>query len=116
MMLKSKISLTAAAILLMSFAAVAKDDVPSIDTQKLCRVRGTSTAQMMGDKSVEAQVFGSCVRSEQEARAALVAAWNDIPASYKADCIKPSAYSPSYAEWLSCLELNIDVKKLRTKK
>jgi hypothetical protein len=116
MMLKSRTSLAVAAMLVMAFAAVAKDDVPSIDTQKLCRVRGVSSAEMMGDNSVEAQIFDSCVRSEQQARTALVAAWNDIPASYKAACIKPNVYSPSYAEWLSCLELNIDVKRLRSKK
>jgi len=116
MMLKSKTFLAVAAIVFTSFAAAAKDGVPSIDSQRLCRVRAASTAEMMGDKTVEAQIFGSCVKSEQEARNALVAAWSDIPASYKAECIKPNVYSPSYAEWLSCLELNIDVKKLRSKK
>jgi len=116
MMLKSKTFLAVATIVFTSFAAAAKDGVPSIDSQRLCRVRAASTAEMMGDKTVEAQIFGSCVKSEQEARNALVAAWNDIPASYKAECIKPNVYSPSYAEWLSCLELNIDVKKLRSKK
>lgn len=116
MMLKSKISLAVAAIFFMSFVAVAKDNVPRIDIQKLCRGRGASSAEMMGNKDVEVQVFDSCMKSEQEARAALAAAWNDIPASYKTACIKPDVYSPSYAEWLSCLELNIDVKNLRSKK
>jgi hypothetical protein len=114
-MLKSKVTLTVVAILI-SFAAVAKDGVPSIDSRKLCRDRAASTADMMGDKTLQSQAFDSCVRSEQEARDALVAAWKDIPASYKTACIKPKVYSPSYAEWLSCLELNIDVKTARSKK
>ena len=116
MMLKSKTFLAVATILFTFFAAAAKDAVPRLDSQRLCRVRAASTAEMMGDKTVEAQVFSSCVKSEQEAHNALVAAWNDMPASYKAECIKANVYSPSYAEWLSCLELNIAVKKLRSKK
>jgi len=116
MMLKSKVTLTVAAILCMSYAAAAKDGVPSINSEKVCRDRAASTAEMMGDKTTQPQVLDSCLRSEQEARAALVAAWKDIPASYKAACVKPNVYSPSYAEWLSCLELNIDVKTARSKK
>ena len=113
---KSEVVLIVAATLVISFAAVAQDGLPRIDTQKLCRDRGASIAEMMGTKSVDPQVFDSCVKSEQDARDALVTAWKDIPAHFKAACIKPGIYSPSYAEWISCLELNIDVKNLRSKK
>jgi hypothetical protein len=116
MMPKSEVALIVAASLVISFAAVAQDGLPRIDTQKLCRDRGASIAEMMGTKSVDPQVFDSCVKSEQDARDALVTAWKDIPASFKGACIKPGVYSPSYAEWISCLELNIDVKNLRSKK
>ena len=43
----------------------------------------------------------------------VLAAWKDIPPTYKASCIKPEVFSASYAEWISCLELSIDVKSLR---
>ena len=58
------------------------------------------------------ELFNSCVTTEQKAQTALVAAWKDIPATYKERCIKPNAYSPSYAEWIGCLELLIQVKNL----
>ena len=115
---KSKIVLTAAAFILFANLAAAAQDArfPNLDTQKLCRNRAKSTEEMMGDKAVSAKTFDTCMRSEREARDALVAAWKDIPPTYKASCIKPEAYSASYAEWISCLELNIDVKSLRKKR
>jgi hypothetical protein len=117
MMPKSTIALTAAMLLFATFAAEAQEArFPNLDTQKLCRSRAKSSEEMMGDKSVAAKTFDTCMRSERNARDALVAAWNDIPPTYKASCIKPEVFSASYEEWISCLELNIDVKSLRKKK
>ena len=116
MMLKSMVVLSAAAMLSTTVLAVAKDELPRIDAEKYCRVRAQSSGEMMGDKSAAARAFETCMESENKSRDALAAAWNDIPPAYKASCIKPEVYSPSYLEWISCLELNIDVKILRTKK
>ena len=115
-MQKPTIALTAAILLAATGVAAAQDRFPNIDMQKLCRNRAKSTEEMMGDKSVASKSYDTCLRSEHDAKNALVAAWKDIPPSYKASCIKPDVYSASYAEWISCLELNIDVKSLRKKK
>src|SRR6478672_3644815 len=109
-MQKQTIVLAAVILLFANFAAAAQEArFPNLDTQKLCRNRAKSSEEMMGDKTVTAKTFDTCMRSEREARDALVAAWKDIPPSYKASCIKPEVFSASYAEWISCLELNIDV-------
>jgi hypothetical protein len=114
-MSKSTIVLTVAVMLCITFAASAKDNsLPNIDIRKSCGVRAKASADMMGDKSTSS-AFDLCMKSEQEARDALVSSWKDIPSSYKAFCIAPNAYSPSYIEWISCLEMNIDVKRQRTK-
>ena len=111
MISKSKFTLSAAVIFFATLAA-AQDSFPNLDTQKHCRAR----VQSVGDKSLStSRTFDACIESEKAARDALFAAWKDIPPSYKASCVKPGVYSPSYAEWLACLELNIDVKKLRSK-
>ena len=116
MMPKSKAVLSAAIILLTTVAAASKDDsLPNIDIKKWCDHRAKSSADMLGDKSATARIFDSCMKSEREARAALVAAWKDIPPYYKTRCIKPNDYSPSHIEWIACLELNIEVKRLRSK-
>ena len=114
MMLKSGISLAAFVALFATCASAKEDGLPHIDLQKTCGVRAKASAEMMGDKSTT-RAFDTCMRSEQEARDALAAAWKDVPATYKAFCINPRVYSPSYTEWISCVELGIDLKKLRAK-
>jgi hypothetical protein len=116
MMPKSTITFSAAVVLFTTFAAIAKDNnLPDIDIKKNCGIRAKASAEMMGDKSSTAGAFDTCMKSEQAARDALVAAWKDIPANFKAFCITPNVYSPSYTEWISCVELGIDVKKQRQK-
>lgn len=110
-MTKSRMVLAAALVLLAPFAATAKDDgLPKLDIQKLCRDREKSIAALgtgLGNP------FDQCMKDEQRARAALVAAWKDIPPFYRTACIQPNVYAASYFEWMRCLELNIDVKNLR---
>jgi hypothetical protein len=116
MMPKSTIALSAAVVLFTTFAVAAKDDnLPKIDIKKGCGVRAKASADMMGDKSSATGAFDTCMKSEQESRDALAAAWKDMPATLKAFCITPNVYSPSYTEWISCVELGIDVKKQRQK-
>jgi hypothetical protein len=112
MMSKSKIVLSAAVVLFTALEATA-DSLPRIDLDKVCRGRTQAIGQI-GDRTVQ-QGFESCVKAEQEAQAALVAAWEKIPARYKTECIKPGAFSPSYGEWIACLELLIDIKDVRSK-
>jgi len=117
MMPISRIALAVALMSAVDLAAAAQEsNLPSIDTQKLCRARATQSAQMMGDQSMLTSAFDSCVKSEQEAHKALVAAWKDIPQNYKTFCVRPQVYSPSYTEWIACIESNIDVTRLRSKK
>ena len=112
MMTKSKNVLSAALVLFTTFAAAAKDDkLPSLDIKKHCRSRANAVV----DLNIGVNTYEACINSEQRARAALVAAWKDIPPFYKASCIKPDDYSPSYEEWIACLEMYIDVKSVRSK-
>jgi hypothetical protein len=110
---RSTIALSAAVVLFATFAAMAKDDnLPSIDLERACGTRAKTSAETMGDKSLAAAgAFDWCMNSEQKGRDALAIAWKDIPANYKAFCVSPNVYSPSYVEWISCVELRIDLKK-----
>ena len=111
----STVILSAALVAATNFAAAAKDGLPEIDLQKRCRASAKAAVDTMGDKSAESKTFDACLRSEQEARNAIVSAWKDIPANYKSFCIKPGVYSPSYVEWIACIEMQMDVKRLRAK-
>jgi hypothetical protein len=92
----------------MTDAKAQSSGLPTLDIEKNCRSR--SAAAMA--ESDRAATVTTCVAAEQKAQAALAAAWKDIPANYKTTCIKPGDFSPSYIEWIGCLELYIDVKNL----
>jgi hypothetical protein len=109
----SRFILSAAIILSPALAAAASDGLPRIDIQKRCGARAKA---LSGLDSTAGNALDACVRAEQAARDALAAAWKDIPLFYKTSCIKPGDYSPSYEEWIACLEMNIDVKNLRSRK
>jgi len=96
----------------MPVAAMAVD-LPTIDLQARCKRSEAVQADMMGDKGTQNVIFDACVRSETDAKNAMAKAWNDIPDAYKSFCVRPSDFSPSYIEWIACLELMIDLRKLR---
>jgi hypothetical protein len=113
---RSTIVLAAATALFMPVAAAAQNAVPKIDMEKHCRSRAKASEEMMGDKKAGTQAFDTCLRYEQAAKAAIEEAWTKIPPAYKQKCIQTGIYSPSYAEWISCLEINIDIKALPSKR
>ena len=53
-----------------------------------------------------------CVKSEHDARDLIARQWAAFTAAEKAQCINPGAYLPSYGEWLTCLEIERDVRIL----
>jgi hypothetical protein len=57
--------------------------------------------------------FGSCMSDENDARNQLEKDWATYPASDKARCIQPKEYTPGYVEWLTCLEMDRDVRVMR---
>jgi hypothetical protein len=101
------------ASVLIAFPAVAKDaGLPGIDLQTICRSRAKALGETLGDRSKTDELYAGCLKSEQESKTALLAAWKDIPERHRASCIKPRDYAASYMEWISCLELVIDMKGL----
>lgn len=106
---KSKIALSAAMILAAAVAAPAKDSgIPKLDLQKLCRAEGIIS--LGGNAQND---FDSCVSTEQQARDQLIKNWATFPAPARGRCVQPMEYQPSYVEWLTCLEMERDVKKMR---
>jgi hypothetical protein len=114
MIARSTLSLTGL-MLFTALAAAAEDRLPTINLQERCRASAASNQALLGEKELSTKAFDSCMRSEQEAQNALAAAWKDIPQRYRTLCIKPRDFSPSYVEWIACLELEMDVKQLRSK-
>lgn len=86
------------------------DGVPTADIQKTCRAAASVTSGTSIQRDIDI-----CVSSEQKAREQMVKDWSQYAAADKARCVQAGAriYLPSYVEWLTCLEMEITVKKIR---
>jgi hypothetical protein len=95
------------AILLGAAAAASAGALPSIDIEKMCRA---SEAAPFADN---AATFEACMSDEQAGREKLIEGWANVPARDKARCVLPAEYLPGYIEWLTCLEMERDFRKIR---
>src|SRR6266446_2126212 len=90
----------------------ARKQVPTIDIQKTCQVAAGAMLSLMGGTTTEQDV-NACLDSEQKARDQLVKDLATYSSAYKAQCMRTDVYLPSYVEWLTCLEMERDVRKER---
>jgi hypothetical protein len=86
------------------------DGVPTVNIQNTCKAAASVTA----GTSVQTDI-DICVSSEQKARETMVKDWSQYAAADKSRCVQagPKVYLPSYVEWLTCLEMEAAVKRMR---
>jgi hypothetical protein len=95
-------------IALAAHVLVAADSLPNIDIQNGCR---ESAEALYG--TTTADVFASCVEDEKDAGAKLAKEWAKYPAADKARCVHAAIYLPSYVEWLTCIEGESTLRRIR---
>jgi len=86
-------------------------EVPSIDIQKTCQAAAGAMVSLMGGTTTEQDV-NACLDSEQKARDQIVKDRATYSAADKKQCMRTDNYLPSYVEWLTCLEMERDVRKM----
>ena len=93
-------------------AAVGGGGIPTIDIQNTCRVAAGAMVSLIGGTTTENALSG-CLSSEQSARDSIVKDWSTFSAADRTQCVRPEVYLPSYVEWLTCLEMERDVRRMR---
>src|SRR5271169_1164362 len=112
MYIRSRIIISGIILLAAAATALSSDNsLPKIDIQTICRARQATVDAVFGNGNVN--TFDLCVRSKQDARDKLLARWATIPTLDKISCIHPTAYSPSYFEWLGCIITRDYVQTMR---
>src|SRR5690242_9699192 len=92
--------------------AAADSTLPTIDLKARCRTSEKAMLEIL--PSMEpGSAFDGCMKAEQQAQEAIAKAWPDMPQSYRSFCIRPNDCSPSYVEWIACLEMKMDLRKMR---
>jgi hypothetical protein len=94
---------------------LAMAQVPTADVQNTCRFAAAAMVDLMGGTTVEQGVNG-CLDSENVARAQIIKDWNTYSAADRTQCLQTGVYLPSYVEWLTCLEMERDVRRLRAER
>jgi hypothetical protein len=84
-------------------------EVPSIDIQKTCQAAAGAMVSLMGGTTSEQDV-NACRDSEQKARDQIIKDRATYSSADKKQCMRTDVYLPSYVEWLTCLEMERDVR------
>src|SRR5256886_4681399 len=88
-----------------------RKEVPTIDIQKTCQLAAGAMVKLMGGTTTE-QDINACLDSEQKARDQIVKDLATYASADKVQCMRTDVYLPSYVEWLTCLEMGRDVRKM----
>src|SRR5437016_4311899 len=89
-----------------------RKEVPTIDIQKTCQLAAGAMVKLMGGTTTE-QDINACLDSEQKARDQIVKDLATYASADKVQCMRTDVYLPSYVEWLTCLEMGRDVRKMQ---
>jgi hypothetical protein len=95
------------ATVLSSVSAAHAGGLPSVDIERMCRA---SAEAPFADNTA---IFDICLGDEQAAHEQLARDWAILSAADKARCVLPAEYLPSYVEWLTCLEMEAQLRRMR---
>ena len=92
--------------------AQGRREVPTVDIQKTCQAAAGVMVSLLGGSTTDQDVKG-CLDSEQKAREQIIKDRATYSAVDKSRCMRTDVYLPSYVEWLTCLEMERDVRKMQ---
>jgi hypothetical protein len=97
-----------APLLLGSHLLAVADSVPVFDVKKICQAPAIEAAFAGRNEN-------TCIQSEEAAHDQLKKGWGEFSAKDKVGCVATAKIGglPSYADLLTCLEMNRDLDKLR---
>src|SRR5262249_20556622 len=87
-------------------------EVPTIDIKKTCQAAAGVMVSLMGGTTTD-QDINACLDSEQKARDQIIKDLATYASADKVQCMRTDVYLPSYVEWLTCLEMERDVRKMQ---
>jgi len=95
----------------MHVLMVASNGPPTVDIRATCQTSVNAIASLTG--GTDNQTIDACVEQQNAALEQIKKNWATYPAAAKEHCVQASGYMPSYIEWLTCFEMELDVRKLR---
>src|SRR5262249_28337106 len=86
--------------------------VPKVAIETSCKA-GEGVLSGLSSGTSARTSYDACMDSEQAAREQMIKDWETFAPADRTRCVQPKSYLPSYVEWLTCLEMERDVRKLK---
>jgi len=91
--------------------AAASGGPPRANIEATCRASEVEVKKLFGN---DTQITTSgCLMQENAAWDELAKSWVTFPAADRTQCVQPSSHMPSYVEWLTCLEIQKELRRIR---
>jgi len=90
---------------------VASSGPPKVDILVTCQTSVNAVVNLFGSSTQES--IEGCMRQQNDAFEKIQKNWATYPAASKGHCVQTGVYMPSYIEWLTCFEMEVDVRKMR---
>jgi hypothetical protein len=98
-------------LIVTTILIAASDGPPTVAIDKTCRASTDELTRLFGDATMAN--FDSCMKQQSDALERLKVDWRTYPSSDRARCVQPTAYMPSYVEWLTCFEAEREIRRIR---
>src|SRR5262249_22817353 len=91
--------------------AAASGGPPRVDIEATCRASEVEVKKLFGN---DTQITTSgCLMQENAALDELVKMWPTLTAADRSQCIQPRSHMPSYVEWLTCVDIQKELRRIR---
>jgi hypothetical protein len=91
---------------------IASAQVPTVNVQNTCRIAAVAMMNLLAGTTIE-KGMKDCLENENTALAQIVKDWESYSAADRSQCLQTGVYLPSYVEWLTCIEMERDARRMR---
>jgi hypothetical protein len=98
---------------LFGFVGTTGAQIPTINVDKTCRAAAGTTISLRVGESTTEQHLKVCLDSEQKAREQIIKDYATYSSADTKQCINTDVYLPSYVEWLTCLEMERNLRRMK---
>jgi hypothetical protein len=96
----------AAALAALVFGQSAQAQVPTINILQTCQAAAGVMLNLKPEGGIALNDVELCLDTENKARQQMISNSSTFQPSDQEGCIQTKVYLPSYAEWLTCFEMN----------
>jgi hypothetical protein len=91
--------------------AAASGMPPKVNIEATCDASEIEIKKLFGNDTKV--TTGGCLMQENAALDELVKTWATFTPADKTLCVQPRSHMPSYVEWLTCLEMQKELRRIR---